>query len=492
VDYDFAPYLKVIDEADWFRGDQPLLRALRARLGDRFAAAERDLAAEGTAAKGLGPLVEEASLPENAPRLVSFDGHGRRVDDVVLPPATRRLHAETLGRGLGTVHGDPLVHYARVYLYAQNGEGGFHCAAACTDGMERVLRGAAEATRLHAVWREIVEATPEHPTSGAQFVTEAQGGSDVASNRVVARKDLDAWRLRGQKWFCSNIVADWFLVTARPEGAPDGPKGVGLFAVPARRSDGARNGYRIERLKDKLGTRELPTAEVDFDDALGWPVCPTDRGLATVVGTVLTTSRIHCILAASAALARARREAAAYARFRTAFGSPIAAFPLVADTLSGIAAAHDRAVAMFYALLDLWQRTDEVSKTDFRVLLSLAKPVITRSATAGVRDAMGILAGNGIEERFSALPRLFRDCVITETWEGAHFTLLAQAHDDMRRFSVGAPFVERWAGAGPLASEVASHVAASHPTPAFAAWGERFVVAASSRLAALASASPRG
>ncbi len=105
---------------------------------------------------------------------------------------------------------------------------------------------------------------------------------------------------------------------------------------------------------------------------------------------------------------------------------------------------------------------------------------------------MGMLAGNGIEERFSALPRLFRDCVITETWEGAHFTLLAQAHDDMRRFSVGAPFVERWAGAGPLASEVASHVAAEQPTPAFAAWGDRFVVAAASRLAALASAPPRG
>lgn len=492
MDYDFAPYLRAVEEADWFRGDEPLLRELRARLGDTYASAERELAAEGLAAKGLGPLVEEASLPENAPRLVNYDGHGHRVDDVVLPGATRRLHAQTLGRGLGTVHGDPLVHYARVYLYAQNGEGGFHCAAACTDGMERALRGAGEATRLHAVWREIVEASPEHPTSGAQFVTEAQGGSDVASNRVTARKDGDSWRLRGQKWFCSNIVADWFLVTARPTDAPDGPKGVGLFAVPAHRSDGTRNGYRIERLKDKLGTRELPTAEVDFDDALGWPVCPTDRGLATVVGTVLTTSRIHCILAASAALARARREATAYARFRTAFGRPIFEFPLVADALEGLAAAHARAVAMLFALLDLWPRNDDASKTDFRVLLSLAKPVITRSATAGVREAMALLAGNGIEERFSSLPRLFRDCVITETWEGAHFTLLAQAHDDMRRFGVGVPFVERWAGPGPLASELPSHLAASQPTPEFSAWGERFVVATASRLAALACAPPRG
>ncbi len=150
MDYDFTPYLKSFESADWFRGDEPLLRALRVRLGDRYAAAERELAAEGLAAKGLGPLVEQASLPENAPRLVAYDGHGRRVDDVVLPPATRELHARTLGRGLGTVHGDPLVHYARVYLYAQNGEGGFHCAAACTDGMERALRGAGEGTPMAA------------------------------------------------------------------------------------------------------------------------------------------------------------------------------------------------------------------------------------------------------------------------------------------------------------------------------------------------------
>ncbi len=490
MDYDFTPFLEARN-ADWFGSDEPLRRALKGRVS---AEAERGLAEAARHAASLVPLVEEAALPENAPRLVQFDGFGRRVDDVVLCGATHRLHAETLGRGLGTVHGDPIAHYARVYLYAQHGEGGFHCAAACTDGMERVLRGAPEGTPVDLARGEIVNATPEHPKSGAQFVTEAQGGSDVASNRVIARRDGEVWRLHGQKWFCSNIVADWFLVTARPEGAPEGPKGVGLFLVPARVSEGRRNDYRIERLKDKLGTRELPTAEVEFDNAVGFDVCPTDRGMATVVGTVLTTSRIHCILAGAAALARARREAEAYATFRSAFGRPIAEFPLVADALSRLSRVHEEAVATAFQLIELWGRKDDLSKLDFRVLLSLAKPTLTRSATAGVREAMGVLAGNGIEERFSPLPRLFRDCVITETWEGAHFTLLSQGHDDMRRFGVGAAFVERWAGEGAsaLSAELPRLLAEPQPTPAFDAWAARFVHSAASRLLGLASAPPRG
>lgn len=489
MEYDFAPFLES-RSVDWLSWDEPLRRALAGRV---TADSERMLAEASRHAASLAPLVDEASLPENAPRLVHFDGFGRRVDDVVLCGATRKLHAETLGRGLGTVHGDPIAHYARVYLYAQHGEGGFHCAVACTDGMERVLRGAPEGTPLDLARREIVEATPERPTSGAQFVTEAQGGSDVAANRVAARRDGEVWRLHGQKWFCSNIVADWFLVTARPEGAPQGPRGIGLFLVPARIAGGRRNEYRVERLKHKLGTRELPTAEVEFDNAVGFDVCPLDRGLATLVGTVLTTSRIHCIIAAAAGLARARREAEAYARFRTAFGRPISQFPLVADALARLRRAHEEAVAMAFELVSLWHKKDDVSKLDFRLLLSLAKPTITRMASAGVREAIGVLAGNGIEERFTPLPRLFRDCVITETWEGAHFTLLAQAHDDMRRFGAGAAFVERWVGeeASDLVGEIPRLLAEPEPTPAFDAWSTRFVRSAAARLDGLASAPPR-
>ncbi len=443
TEYRFAPFLDALSD-DWYADD-----ALLHRLLDRHAPGtdRTRLEAFGTTVAGpLRELAEVSARPENAPLLHHGDPYDRRVDEVRLPASTREAlriaHGEA---GLGCVRGDPFIHYAMVYLLAQNGEAGVACSLACTDGLVRALEALGEEPHwpaLHGVRRS----SGEGYLHGAQFVTEIQGGSDVPANRVRAVPDGDVHRIHGQKWFCSNINADWFLVTARP----DGTDAVGLFLVPAYGGAGAgreasaedgRNGYTIDRLKDKLGTRELATAEVTFDGAVAWPVGPPDRGVANLLRYVLTPSRYACVLFAAAALRRAERLVGEYVRFREAFGRPIGLYPLVARQLEAIREARERALAVAFELLRLWEAAelDEYrgqEAIDFRILLSLAKPVLTRLATDRIHDAMMLLAGNGIEERFSPLPRLYRDSVIMETWEGPHNVLYTQALRDMVRFGI--------------------------------------------------------
>ncbi|MHC4428279.1 MAG: acyl-CoA dehydrogenase family protein, partial [Planctomycetota bacterium] len=328
-----------------------------------------------------------------------------------------------------------------VYLLNQNGEAGVTCSTACTAGMARSLRTLGTDPRSREVVERLEHAKPDAWIHGAQFVTEIQGGSDAATNALAAVPARDGlYALTGQKWFCSNLTADYWMVTARLPDAPADHRGIGLFCVP-KLWDGVPNRYLIERLKDKLGTRALPTAEMRLEGSLGWPVGPLDSGLKNMVAIVLTTSRIHNTLGAAAGARRAAREALAYAGFRQAFGRPLADHPLLGASLKKIAATADRTEAGAFATVDAWTdaaarpRDDERSLWA-RVLVSLAKSMTARRGHTHVYEAMMVMGGNGIEERFSVMPRLWRDAAIMETWEGPYTLLLMQAYDDLVKFEV--------------------------------------------------------
>lgn len=452
--YDFQAYLEAVG-SNWYRDDELLQRLVARYAGALPEDIEAELSACGGDAAGpLRALVERSAQPENSPSLRHFDAYGRRVDEVVLPPSTLEVLAEVEGRyRLGTLHGDPYVFYAESYLVQQNGEAGVACSMACTDGLVRLLEALGERPEHDHALRMLRASGPERVWHAAQFVTEVQGGSDIPANETRAvRQAGGRYRLYGQKWFCSNINADWFVVTARPDGAPAGPGGVALFLVPAFREEGLapRNGYLIERLKDKLGTRELATAEVRFDGAVAYPVGPLDRGIVNVVDPVLITSRLACVSAAAAFLRQAERVIEAYTEHRTAFGRRIGEYPLVREAVSEVRRARARSLSIFFELLRLREAPPgSEAALDFRLLLSLAKPHTTRESTRLLHEAMMVLGGNGLEEAFSPLPRIYRDSVVMETWEGPHNVLLVQALRDMARFGIDpAAFVERAAGPG--------------------------------------------
>lgn len=491
MEYSFQPFLEELSD-DWFEDDD-VLRRLLDHHADPGADGRADLRRTGRlAARRLRTLAERSARPENRPRLEPFGAHGDRVDRVLLPGSTHEALAAAEGEeGLGAVHGDPFVFYGRVYLVHQNGEAGVACSMACTDGLVRALEALGDRPGHRRAADRVRTSTRERVWHGAQFVTEIQGGSDVSANRTRAEPDGDAFRLHGQKWFCSNVNADYFLVTARPEGAPEGGEGVGLFLAPAypEGEDRRRNGYRIDRLKDKLGTRELATAEVTFDGARALPVGEPSRGLPNLIRHVLVPSRFACVISAAGYLRRAERIVEAYTDFRTAFGRTIGDYPLVRKPLAELRRARRRSLAAVFALLERWESGSPEASADFRILLGLCKPVLTRRCTAMLHEAMMLLGGNGIEERFSPLPRLHRDAVIMETWEGPHNVLLTQALRDLERLDLEPrSFVDRSAGTtpaseeGPQPARLADRLeelleASEEPetTVAFAGWSEGMV-----------------
>lgn len=437
--YGFGDYRAEL-EGNWLEEDS-LLRAWLDR-SDLDATTADWLREFGAAAAGrFRARADVVERRENLPFVAERGPFNRADSEVVLPPETWRNLAEIHGSGLWKAGLDERARYAVIYLLNQNGEAGVACSAACTDGLVRALRTHASDRRSREVIEQMEKAGPGQWIHGAQFVTEIQGGSDAATNAVRAQPVADGlWTLTGQKWFCSNCTADYWLVTGRVDGGPAGHRGVALFCVP-RLWEALPNGHRILRLKDKLGTRALPTAEIDLERAVGWPVGALDSGLKNMVSTVLVTSRIHNVVAAAAFGRRASREAHAYASFRRAFGRRLCEHPLLAASLCGLSETADRTAAGAFATVDAWiaslERPDDADRALWaRVLVSISKAVTTRRAPGHVYEAMMVFGGNGIEERFCALPRLWRDAAILETWEGPYTLLLMQSLGDLVKFGV--------------------------------------------------------
>jgi alkylation response protein AidB-like acyl-CoA dehydrogenase len=471
--HSFEPYLKARAADPW--SSDPLLQAWVRR--SKPAARELDWI-KGWARETAGPWAaraDEAEQRENLPRIAGKGAHGEDRQQVILPAGTVATLGEVHGSVLWHAELDDRLRYAAVYLLNQNGEAGVACSVACTDGLVRVVR---KQKGHDALAKRLRSMAADRWMHGAQFVTEAQGGSDAGTNLVRAEPNGDgSFALHGLKWFCSNPTADWWLVTARPMGAQPGSKGVGLFLV-----ESVAGGWSFERLKDKVGTRALATAEVRFHGARARPVGPLGEGLRTMVADVLVPSRIHNIVAVAAFLRRAQREASAYAAFRTAFGKRLEEQPLLADALARLREAADRAEAGAFATVDAWlaslapkAKPDQILLV--RVLVSLHKAVATRRAPGLLHEAMSVLGGNGIEERFSVLPRLWRDSVILETWEGPYTLLLAQALGDLRRGGTAgheASFVKGWLGKvdAELAKELAAVLAGGDDRKAMLRWRE--------------------
>lgn len=342
---------------------------------------------------------------------------------------------------------------ALFYELAQAGEGGHACPVVCTAGLVRALRTVASDELRERFLPPLLETDYDAAQRGAQFLTERHGGSDVGANRVEAVPDGDVWRLHGEKWFCSVADADQFVVTARPRGAPEGTRGIGCFLVPRE-----RGGFRIRRLKDKLGTRALATGEIDFEGAAAYPLGPLEDGFKTAVG-VLNTSRWLNAVGSTGLMRRAYLVASEFAAEREAFGGPIARFPLVRENLAVMKAEEAAARASTMHLTELVARIDEGSASDedviwHRLLVNANKVVTSIAATKVVRRGIETLGGNGTIEDFSPLPRLWRDAIVFESWEGTHNVLCAQVLRDLARFDAVELAIERAGAPDELAERV--------------------------------------
>jgi hypothetical protein len=201
--------------------------------------------------------------------------------------------------------------------------------------------------------------------------------------------------------------------------------------VPRTLDDGRVNHFELRRLKYKLGTRSMASAEVDFRGAVAIPVGDFRR----TVEIVLNTSRLYNAICAAGFLQRAWREADGYARARTAFGSPILAFPTIQRVVSRLRVEAYAARSVSFLLAARSEQRDGA----WRMLVNLNKIWTATTCPAGMRDAIEVLGGNGAIEDFSVMPRLLRDSLVLEAWEGGHGVLCAQILKDAKRLRLHEP-----------------------------------------------------
>jgi alkylation response protein AidB-like acyl-CoA dehydrogenase len=403
----------------------------------------------GEAAAGpLAALAREAE--SDPPRHIPYDAWGARVDEIRVSPAWTALHRAAAEWGLTAVpYEGRLGPFARIHQFALLALYGpssavYTCHLAMTDGAARTLLEHAGADLAPRVVPHLTSRDPDRLWTSGQWMTERTGGSDVSRTETVARREGGAWRLWGTKWFTSAITSEVALTLARPEGAPEGSAGLALFLVEQRRPDGTRNGIRILRLKDKLGTRALPTAELALEGCRAEPVGELGRGVKKIT-PLLNITRLHNAISACGMMARLLQLLRDYARRRVAFGSPLARKPLHRETLASLQVEYEAALALTFDCARLLGRVESAEasadeRAALRLLTPLAKALTARQAVASASEALEGLGGAGYVED-TGLPVWLRDAQVLPIWEGTTNVLSLDALRAIAREDVLEPWV---------------------------------------------------
>jgi len=389
---------------------------------------EPSLAAMGRlAATDLKNWSDEMDRRDHEPTLEPFDAWGNRIDQVRTHPLWQRIADVAHSHGVVATayeraHGEySRIHqFALAYLYSPS-SALFNCPLAMTDGAAATLRRHADQDLIdHAVPR-LTDRDPVTAWTSGQWMTERAGGSDVGRSETVARRDGDVWRLTGTKWFTSAVTADMALTLARPDGNEPGGRGLAMFYVELRDAEGRLNDLRVLRLKDKLGTRQLPTAELALEGTIARLVGPASHGTRNIT-PMLGVTRLWNSVSAVGYLRRGLALARDYAGRRQAFGATIIDHPLHQTTLADLRVAHESALQLAFRAATLLGREEAGTITEpethlLRLLLPVTKLVTGKQAVAGASEALETFGGAGYIED-THLPQLLRDSQVLSIWEG--------------------------------------------------------------------------
>ncbi|EBW3290659.1 isovaleryl-CoA dehydrogenase [Salmonella enterica subsp. enterica serovar Bijlmer] len=361
------------------------------------------------------------------PELLRYDPQGQRLDDVRFHPA---WHLLMQGLCANRVHnlaweeearaGSFVARAARFVLHAQV-EAGTLCPVTMTFAATPLLLQMLPATFHDWLAPLRSDRYDSHLLPGGQKrglligmgMTEKQGGSDVLSNTTHAERLADdSYRLVGHKWFFSVPQSDAHLVLAQAKG------GLSCFFVPRFLPDGQRNSVRLERLKDKLGNRSNASAEVEFQDTVGWRLGEEGEGIRQILKMGGMT-RLDCALGSHGLMRRAFSVAIYHAHQRQAFGKPLIEQPLMRQTLSRMALCLEGQTALLFRLARAWEQRREAKEALWaRLFTPAAKFAICKQGIPFVAEAMEVLGGMGYCEE-SELPRLYREMPVNSIWEGS-------------------------------------------------------------------------
>ncbi len=464
-----APFIQSPPTPPYAWSDDWLLRSvLRHRLP---AGVLNDIEPELIAMEALvtGPLAQlQAQDREREPALTLWDAWGNRIDRIEVTPLWQEAQRIAARTGLVAIpyerrHGgwSRLHQFALVQIFHPVSDM-YTCPLAMTDGAARALLEAGHATLIERALPHLTSRDPREFWTSGQWMTEAIGGSDVGASETIALRDgAGAWRLYGKKWFTSAATSQMALTLARPEGGSGGGSGLAMFFLETRDTDGRLNGIRIERLKDKLGTRKVPTAELTLEGARAEPVAGLSHGTRAIEPMLRITRAWNSVCAASF-MRHGFLFARDYAAKRRAFDARLAELPLHAELLADLDAASAGATLLAFELLELLGRQegreiDDAGAALLRLLTPLTKAVTGKQAVAAASETLEAFGGAGYLED-TMLPLLLRDAQVLPIWEGTTNVLSLDA-------LLRADFV---AGAAALRARVAA-IHARTPDPALRA-----------------------
>ena len=416
---------------DQYQGDR-VLRSYLQRVvpANVLRRLEPELASMG---KLAGGELYQAQLADrlNEPRHTPWDAWGNRIDLIEVSPLWQRAEQLAAQTGLVAVAYErkngrfSRVHqFALVYLFTSSTDV-YSCPLAMTDGAAKVISVSNNAALAERALPRLISRDPVSFWTSGQWMTESTGGSDVGISETVAKKVAKQsdgqWRLHGRKWFTSAITSQMALTLARPEGGPPGGKGLVLFYLETRDAHGRLNNIRVHRLKDKLGTRKVPTAELTLDGTPALPVGLLSDGVRAIA-PMLNVTRTWNAVSAVSYMRRGLALAADYAARRVAFGATLSEKALHVDTLAGLQAEFEAGFHLTFAVVELLGReeTGEVDAAQLdllRLLTPVAKLVTGKQTVAVLSEIAESFGGAGYVED-TGIPLLLRDAQVFPIWEG--------------------------------------------------------------------------
>ena len=348
-----------------------------------------------------------ARAERNQPILRTHDRYGNRIDRVELDPSWHWCLRQAIEREIHSLPwrdprpGAHVVRAALMFVWSQV-NAGVMCPVSMTYSAIPALR---EEPAVAAEWEPLLtRPSYEDGALAGMAMTEKQGGSDVRANTTRAEPAGDGeYEITGHKWFCSYPPCDIFLTLAQAPG--------GLSCFLFESSD---PGFRIQRLKDKLGTRSLPSSEVELHGVRGRLLREEGRGIQTIIRMVNHT-RLDCLIGSAASMRWGVAQAVHHAHHRSVFGKRLVEQPLMRNVLADLAVESEAATA---AAMRIARAYDEDDAAFRRFATAVMKYWVCKRAPQHAGEALECLGGNGYVEE-SGMPLLYRDAPLNSIWEGS-------------------------------------------------------------------------
>ncbi|WNJ18113.1 acyl-CoA dehydrogenase family protein [Pontibacter sp. G13] len=368
---------------------------------------------------------------QNGPTLSLRDLYGEPHEQVQFHPSYHQLMGMAVSSNMLRAKWEPtarsqhqgnrnFLSFGGFFLFSQ-GEAGIGCPLCMTDGAATVLDRYGDEEMRARIMPQIFTSNAQDFFSGAMFMTEKAGGSDVGANVVQAISQPDGtYQLFGEKWFCSNVNAEVILALARTPDSVSGIRGLSLFLIERNRQDGTRNWLGIQRLKDKLGVRSMASAECVLNGTEARLIGEEGDGFK-LMASMVNLSRIYNSMSGLALMRRAMIEVWYFLSGRISFGKPAMDHPLIRTKLMDIGANY---LANFYLTWHMVVLSEQAEQgnleaiAELRFLTPLAKKTVAADAVEMIQACMELMGGIGYIEQ-GIMPKLMRDALVLPIWEGA-------------------------------------------------------------------------